>query len=308
MKRKINCKQANEIPIMDYLASINHHPKRIVNQNQFWFLSPLRNEKTASFKVDKTINRWFDFGSGKGGNLVDLTLLLHDLKSVSEALEKIETHLFFFHQQNNSNIIESDNPKTAESQNATILEIKDIRNLGYNTAITEYLHSRNIDIQKASNYLKEVYYFANHKHYFGVGFQNNSGGREIRNKYFKGCLGNKDLTTIENNNDSIAVFEGFFDFISANQLGFVDSKSTDILVLNSNALLDRSIVFLENKKAVNLYLDNDDSGSAATAIITNHINCACDQRSLYANAKDINELLARNALSQNQKPKAKLRL
>ena len=37
----------------------------------------------------------------------------------------------------------------------------------------------------------EIHYQLNGKKYFGVGFQNNSGGFEIRNAYAKICLGKK---------------------------------------------------------------------------------------------------------------------
>jgi hypothetical protein len=53
------------------------------------------------------------------------------------------------------------------------------------------------------------------KKYFAVGFENNSGGYKLRNKYFKGSSSPKDVTQIRfSGAKGIAVFEGFFSFLS----------------------------------------------------------------------------------------------
>ena len=62
----MNCKTINEqIRMIDYLAQKNIYPINS-KRNIFWFLSPFRNEKTASFKVDISTNRFYDFGEGFG--------------------------------------------------------------------------------------------------------------------------------------------------------------------------------------------------------------------------------------------------
>ncbi|MDQ6845614.1 MAG: CHC2 zinc finger domain-containing protein [Bacteroidota bacterium] len=68
---KLNCVAANRIDLVDYLSNLGYRPQKIKN-NDYWYLSPLRNEKTASFKVNRKLNVWFDFGEGNGGDLVDL--------------------------------------------------------------------------------------------------------------------------------------------------------------------------------------------------------------------------------------------
>lgn len=47
--------QAKEINLVDYLATIGHRPVRVKGCN-WWFLSPIRNEKYASFKVNTERN------------------------------------------------------------------------------------------------------------------------------------------------------------------------------------------------------------------------------------------------------------
>ena len=70
----MNCEQANQIDLVDYLFSIGLQQKKISQEN-YWYLSPLHEERTASFKVNKTKNIWYDHGIGKGGKLVDFLCL-----------------------------------------------------------------------------------------------------------------------------------------------------------------------------------------------------------------------------------------
>jgi len=62
--------EAKQIDLVDYLAALGHRPQKIRNKD-YWYHSPLRDEKTASFKVNRSLNVWYDHGIGKGGNLID---------------------------------------------------------------------------------------------------------------------------------------------------------------------------------------------------------------------------------------------
>jgi len=95
-KKGLSCEQAKEIDIVDYLSSIGFNPTKIKNPDH-WYLSPLRDEKTASFKVNRKLNCWFDHGLGQGGNLVDFGILYYNC-SVKDFLEKLGGNLSF-HQQ-----------------------------------------------------------------------------------------------------------------------------------------------------------------------------------------------------------------
>ena len=61
----MNIQEAKQIKIADYLLSLGHHPVKQQGAN-LWYKSPLRNESEPSFKVNTTMNSWFDFGMGKG--------------------------------------------------------------------------------------------------------------------------------------------------------------------------------------------------------------------------------------------------
>ena len=56
------------IQIADFLAEKGYLPISKKGAN-WWYLSPLHNENTASFKVNVDKNVWYDFGLGKGGGL-----------------------------------------------------------------------------------------------------------------------------------------------------------------------------------------------------------------------------------------------
>ena len=64
--RNFSCEDAKQIDLVEYLASLNFQPQKVRNQD-FWYLSPLRQEKTASFKVNRQKNVWYDHAFGKGG-------------------------------------------------------------------------------------------------------------------------------------------------------------------------------------------------------------------------------------------------
>ena len=67
----MNIQEAKQIKIADYLLSLGHHPVKQQGAN-LWYKSPLRNESEPSFKVNTTMNSWFDFGMGKGGNIITM--------------------------------------------------------------------------------------------------------------------------------------------------------------------------------------------------------------------------------------------
>lgn len=65
---KLSCIEAKKMDLVDYLFSLGHQPVKI-RGNDYWYISPLRNEKTASFKINRKLNVWYDHSLQKGGNL-----------------------------------------------------------------------------------------------------------------------------------------------------------------------------------------------------------------------------------------------
>ncbi len=208
MKRKrtkgLTCERARAFPIERALAKLGHFPTR-TTPKEAWFLSPFRPETQASFKVCKKLNRWYDHGAGKGGNVIDLICLITN-GTVKEALQIIgqEKPSFSFQQQP---LLREENHI---NEKVLITKVKTLEH----PALLGYLKSRAIGIQIAKKYVKEVHYTFKGNPYFAIGLQNDSGGWELRNKYLKNCTTPKDVTHIKNGNQKLTVTEGMFDLLS----------------------------------------------------------------------------------------------
>ena len=78
-------------------------------------------------------------------------------------------------------------------------------------ALKSYLKERGIDPAIAGRFCKEVAYGIRGKRYFAIGFMNRSGGYELRNPMFKGCISPKDISCVSlsgKKQDTCCVFEG----------------------------------------------------------------------------------------------------
>ena len=260
-----------------------------IEKNEFFIKSPFRDEKTPSFKINILKNIWYDFGTGEGGSVLDLIIKIKkcDTKEAVKILKDLanDTNSFPFSPAN------CKVQKQEQEQNK--IEIKKIDELK-NKALLEYLCSRKIDINIAKSFLKDVYFTKENKHYFGVGFKNNSEGFEIRNKYIKMCILKKDITTISKNSDKVAIFEGFLDFLSALTYYKKDDVSSDVIVLNSLSLLNKTD--LSKYKKINLFLDNDKAGREAKVELCRRYpnKYIKDYSYIYKNFKDFNEFLQNN--------------
>src|SRR6202035_1745438 len=190
MSEKLTCEEARQIDLVDYLVKLGHHPTKIRN-NDYWYLSPLRDEKKASFKVNRKMNVWFDHGTGNGGNLIDFGMLFYRC-TFKELLNKLETEkrgISSFHPQPQVEIKETQK----EEQKIRITDSREIKDPG----LREYLGERKIPLIIANRFCSEVEFELYGKRHLAIGFKNNSGGYELRNSYFKGSSSPKEITTIK---------------------------------------------------------------------------------------------------------------
>lgn len=238
--------------MVDYLTSLGFKPQKIL-RNNYWYLSPLRNETDPSFKVNRNMNRWYDFGEGKGGNLIDFGVLYHKC-SVSEFLKKINTS-FPFGQQNLPTNIEDE-----EAKKIRVIQAKEISSL----VLMRYLHQRRIPLDIATKFCKEIDFESYSKKYYAIGFKNDAGGYELRNEKFKGSSSPKDITLIKNDVENVSVFEGFFNFLSYLTIHQKQEQpATDFLILNSASFFDKSLPLMQSYKHKHLFLDCDTTGQNA---------------------------------------------
>lgn len=300
-KQSINVEQAKEMDLVDYLQALGHRPAKTTAFN-YWYHSPLRDEKTPSFKVNRQINRWFDFGLGQGGNLIDFGIIYHQC-SVGELLEKLSRDFslgppIHIHPQNS---------QKEQARNLTITSVSPIQS----PALIHYLSERRISLQIAQRFCQQVSYQIGEKKHFGLGFRNDSGGYELRNHFSKLSTSPKDFTSADNGKQAVNVFEGFFDLMSFAQIqGLGIHEKESYLVLNSLSMFAKARALLETHGHIHLYMDNDPAGRRLTEQALQLDERYDDRSSLYAGHKDLNQWLSQDKLleSKARKLRQSLRL
>lgn len=308
------CAEAKQIDLVDYLASLGHLPQIVRNQD-YWYLSPLREEKTPSFKVGRQMNVWYDHGIGKGGNLVDFGTLYFKC-SVAELLRRLSSqpsgHALSFHPPSLTNNLHLAPASFADEKKDTTgskIVIVDARPLT-DKSLLAYLQKRCIPVEVASRFCKEVDFLLYGKKHTVIGFQNSAGGYELRNENFKGSSAPKDITFIDNHTEQIAVFEGFFSFLSfctinKNQ----QAPLTNCLVLNSLSFFEKSRSLMEQYKQVHLILDRDTAGVRYTRhALQSGRNKYIDRSDFYHNRKDLNDWLIHHHHSSKESQRIRRRL
>ncbi|MFK7811875.1 MAG: toprim domain-containing protein [Maribacter sp.] len=262
---------------MKILENLGHFPTR-KTEKEAWFLSPFRSETQASFKISLALNRWYDHGMGKGGNSIDLLVLLLNI-SVKEVLAHLSDDLAFsFHKPP---------PQIKKPKNNQIMETQTI----IRPALISYLKARKIPLAIGKQYLKEVTYQRNDKTFFALGLENHLGGWELRNKFQKTSSSPKSYTWLKRDKKQLILTEGMFDFLSLATIHPIAVYESDILVLNSVAFLPDVKTVLTNYDEIRLYIDNDNAGNSATKTLMQQHNTAVDFRDEYIGYKDLNEKL-----------------
>ena len=278
-------KEIKSIPLASFLSRLGHEPAARKG-TRLWYKSPLRQEHTPSFKVETTLNCWYDFGLGKGGNIIDLaaemyqsTDLRHLMRCIADGcpVPSVQT-------------VASTYPQRHSAPSMERFEVVPLEH----RALVAYLQERGIPAHIATVNCKEAQYSFNGKSYFAAAFENVSGGWELRNRYFKGCRGRKDISYLPWARDvpsaECAVFEGFIDYLSALTLGII--SGADTIILNSVVNVNKAVPFLRGYKTINCYLDNDTAGQTALSELTAiYCSTVIDRSTLYSEFNDLNEYL-----------------
>lgn len=283
----MNIKKIKQIKLQDFLASMGCKPVKQYGVN-LMYLSPLRTEKHASFKVNTEINQWYDFGIGRGGNIIALAELLYNSSDVSYLIHQIERNA----PSSVSGSLPTVKPITPQNsfEHLQVLPIT-------HPALIKYLEERCIDIETARTVCKELHFDTRGKHYFGIGCPNIAGGYEIRNPFFKGCIAPKDISHFyaEEPKKVCFVFEGFMDFLSFMTLRRKENdrlKWQDYLVLNSVTNIHKAAKRLSRYDSVQCFLDNDEAGRNAYLQLSKELGkSVADASTLYNGFKDLNEYL-----------------
>ncbi|MFT3932160.1 MAG: toprim domain-containing protein [Chitinophagaceae bacterium] len=291
----MNIEQAKSIPLSKIIETLGRKPIKSTGK-QSWYISPWRDEQTASLHVHNDNNWWFDFGIGVGGNSISFVQQYlkanHQPNAISDALHWLEntaSHLPIITETIKKPLQKSD-------QTLTVKSVKQIKH----RALIHYLEKRGIPLSVANGILKEVRICNSNtnKNIFALGLLNEDDGYEIRNPLIKICVGKKSLSFIRGSNhkpDNIHIFEGFMDYLSIITQRNGKKLKDDSIILNSVSCIQKSFAYIKGYgyKTAYTWMDNDEAGKNATAILNEFFKSEesiehSPMNKLYVPYKDVN--------------------
>ncbi|WP_158829050.1 toprim domain-containing protein [Mucilaginibacter lacusdianchii] len=255
------------------------------------YVSMLRdNDRSPSLSVNEVLGVWYDHGSGKGGNIIDFGLAYWPQLTFGEVVAKLQETL-----SGERSIPREKRPRLAVK--IPTYKVNEIKPLGTHPAITDYLTRRGI-YPAARHYLQEVYYQIDdgkggRRKYFAAGWQNELQSWEVRNRFFKGCMGLKGISFLPGDSRRLSVFEGFMDFLSWKTEQPGDDHS--VIVLNSTTLLQEAIRKAISFPSIDIYFDLDKTGTQATREFLTRLPYATDRSAAYKGYNDYNAKLEAGA-------------
>ena len=294
--------EAKKIRIADYLQSLGYSPVKRQGKS-LWYKSPFREETEASFKVNTELNHWYEFGTGKGGNIIALAQELYRSDNVPYLLERIERQTPHIRPVDYS-IRERQTDKPSFQR----LEVKELTH----PALLRYLQERGINTVLAKVECKELHFSHNGKPYFAIGFPNVAGGYEVRNQFFKGCIAPKDISHIRQQGEprkKCLVFEGMTDYLSFLTLRMKNCPTMpnldgqDYVILNSVSNISKAIDVLHGYERIHCLLDNDVAGRQAYWELEKEFSGRIrDYSNNYNRHKDLNDYLCGKRQNQTVNP------
>lgn len=290
----MNIEKAKGIPVAKILEKLNLHPVRS-NEKEAWYLSPFRQEKTPSFHVHNHKNLWFDFGEAKGGDVIKLVQALLEQQgkdnSVSFALKWLDSSI--------DGTIDYQPPQPQdEGEHTPVLTLKSATPIK-NIALKQYLEKRGIPFAVASKVLKEIR-FTNDKSgktIFALGLVNEEEGYELRNSFFKGCIGQKSISFVRGSQpkpSGINIFEGMMDYLSIITQRNGQPLTNDTIILNSINCIKQVAPYVKDYgyQFGYTWMDNDLAGKKAIPKLLEIFKAEniahCPMNRLYEPYKDVN--------------------
>lgn len=273
------------MPVTDFLHKLGLKSTK-KRGCEVWYHAPYRSDRTPSFCVNTEKNIWNDFGAGMGGDIFTLAGLIinsNDFMAQARYIGEVT-----------NNPVESSTPPKYEPE-PVVPQFTDVevRPLGH-PALLGYLRERGMPSDIATANCVEIHYRLHGKQYFAVGFPNEDGGYEIRNKFFKGSIPPKAVSLIRNGSTTVNVYEGFMDFLSGLTLGY--GRTEDNLVLNSVANREKAYRRLDGYEAIKCWLDNDKAGlQCLEALQKRYGEKVKDFSVVFRPCKDVNEYLQQDS-------------
>ncbi|MDH7463523.1 toprim domain-containing protein [Chitinophagaceae bacterium 26-R-25] len=299
----LTCTEARKIDMVSYLSSLGYHPIKIVGADH-WYYSPFRKERTASFKINRSMNVFYDHGSGQGGNIIDFGILYH-VVSVAAFLQMLADEFVIQPEADNHiPLLETENNfKTSGDQSRVVITA--VRKL-LDKRLLDYLNQRSIDLDIALEFCGEVEFTIRDKKQVAIGFANDKGGFELPNNYFKGSSTPKATRFFDNDKKVVTVFEGFFNFLSYLTIEQDNPFAvTNYVVLNSLSFFQKAREKMEAHVQINLQIDRDHAGRSCTIAALKSNPAYFDQSMFYEGYKDLNEWLIAWSKRNRDSPRSK---
>ncbi|KOS06129.1 hypothetical protein AM493_08860 [Flavobacterium akiainvivens] len=292
----MNIEQANGIAMTEILRKLGYYPVR-EKGDELWYLSPLRDEKTASFKVHTGKNVWYDFGAGRGGDVIKFACNYlvsgNDGSAVSAALKWLQA----FDTYTYTTVTYAKREPDPAERGFQVLKASELKY----RILTNFIESRGIPLELAQEFLKEVLVRNNRTgwQFRAIGLYTEAEGFEIRTEDLKASVGAKSISFIRGTElpaKEIHVFEGMMDFLSAFAQHEKQHFEGDVIVLNSVSLAPQAVPYItnyRNYKKLTTWLDNDEAGRDATKYFKElAVNESIEfeaMNDLYAPYKDVND-------------------
>lgn len=274
----MNVDQAKLIPIQEVVEQLGGVLYK-ENAREAIYFSPFRNEKTASFRVRKSINKYKDFGDHRPqGDPIDLVIDFHDLqrndpeatKFALKYLEKFDTIPRITIYKEAKAMTYSDHYQIKKlSDRVTAQNMKD------------EIDRRKLPKSLVERFAKQasIYDSSTKKTFYAFAFENDKEGHEINiynprlHKSFKTCIGPKAITTFPANPEATDitafVFTGFFDFLTWLNLKGLPKPNEEYIVSNGDSMISAVGEYLTARKPVIArvygFPDHDESGSGDKA-------------------------------------------
>ena len=297
-KQRLSIEDARQTDMVNYLSKLGYEPAK-VRGIDYWYLSPFREERTPSFKVNLKLNRWYDHGLGKGGNIIDFAILYNNC-TVGEFLHQLSGNISFqkplvkhSHEQAKSDV---------ESK-IKILQEKTLSSF----SLLRYLHQRRLPIDLVERYCSEIKYELNGKEYLVLALKIIQAVMKFVTLISRQAAP-KDITTFNNGTKEASVFEGFTDFLSFMAIHKNQPQiPTDFVILNSVSFFEKAPSFMEEHECIRLYLDRDTTGQNYSRYALSLSNKYKDESCLYQHHNDLNDWLVNIGKAQKKSLGYKLR-
>lgn len=289
----MNCKQINNIPFERILQKLGYSPAKEIN-NELWYISPFREERTASFRVNIQNNTFRDFGNGASGSVVDFWCHLHQC-NIKTCISQI-TNLFSLQEQEyiQKDVIPRAKIEKSRKPLIKVLKVKAISH----PKLKAYLTSRKLS-ERIYSKIKEVHFELAGRHNYAIGLLNDIGGYDLRNSICKRATSKSISTMLNEGSTTLCIFEGMCDYLSYLEdtthsespiiREMCEDWNQSFLILNSVEMGEQAIPYIKQFEEVCLFLDNDKAGQNLTAKYLAQFPHVEDCSSSYSEFKDYSD-------------------